>query len=244
MINGGVWRAQTSTIQILTTIGAAVLVAAALVYLGLGESYPLFHLIAEFFAIAVAVATFMIAWNSRQRAESGYLVFLGIAYFFVAGIDLLHAVSYRGMNLVPGATPTSRPSSGSPPATCRPARSSSPRTTLTARQRPSGLLGLRRCRLLVPSSSACSRSPTRRPGLTTFKIASELIIAASWPSASGCCGASVRLSTPGPAAHDRLYRASRRRRTRVRRLRRPVHGTNMVGHCSASSPTTCSTWRW
>ncbi len=105
MLEGrGVARSDIQASSVLTTIGAAVLIGAALVYLGLGVSYPLFHLIVEFFAIAVALATFMIAWNSRRRAENGYLVFLGIAYLFVAGLDLLHAVSFRGTSLVPGAS--------------------------------------------------------------------------------------------------------------------------------------------
>jgi PAS domain S-box-containing protein len=92
------------TTSVLTTVGVAVLIGAGLIYLGVGVSYPLFHLVAEFFAIAVAVATFMIAWNSRRRAENGYLVFLGIAYLFVALLDLLHTVSFRGTSLLPGSS--------------------------------------------------------------------------------------------------------------------------------------------
>lgn len=94
---------KTSRMGVLAAALVTLAVAAGMIHLGLHrETYPLFHLLAEFFAISVAVATFMIAWSSRKRVESGYLVFLGIAYFFVAAIDLVHAVSYRGINLIPG----------------------------------------------------------------------------------------------------------------------------------------------
>ncbi len=82
------------------TLGLTI--AAALVAVRYYVGFPLFHLLAELFAITVAVATFMVTWNARRHIDNGYLLLLGIAYLFAAGIDTLHAVSYRGMNLIPG----------------------------------------------------------------------------------------------------------------------------------------------
>jgi signal transduction histidine kinase/CheY-like chemotaxis protein len=62
-------------------------------------SYLLFHNIAEIFSIIVACGMFMIAWNSQQYIQSSYLTFIAIAYLFIAGLDLLHTLSYKGMNI-------------------------------------------------------------------------------------------------------------------------------------------------
>jgi signal transduction histidine kinase/CheY-like chemotaxis protein len=62
-------------------------------------SYLLFHNIAEIFSIIVACGMFMIAWNSQKYIQSSYLTFIAIAYLFIAGLDLLHTLSYKGMNI-------------------------------------------------------------------------------------------------------------------------------------------------
>ncbi len=63
-------------------------------------SYLLFHIICEFLIIIVAVSLFFVAWNSRKYMTNTYLLFLGIAFLFVALIELMHAVSYEGMNII------------------------------------------------------------------------------------------------------------------------------------------------
>jgi diguanylate cyclase (GGDEF)-like protein/PAS domain S-box-containing protein len=65
-------------------------------------SSPLFHAIAELFGIVVAFGLFTIAWNVRQTLENAYVLLIGTAYLFVAGLDLLHLLSYPGMSLLPG----------------------------------------------------------------------------------------------------------------------------------------------
>ncbi len=72
-------------------------------YLASLYSYNLFHSIAELFSIVVAVGFFMIAWNSRSFfGNNNYLLFLGIAYLFVAGVDLVHTLAYKGMGVFLG----------------------------------------------------------------------------------------------------------------------------------------------
>ncbi|MGC9435498.1 MAG: MASE3 domain-containing protein [Methanomicrobiales archaeon] len=65
-------------------------------------SYLLFHTTAELFSIIIAGAIFIIAWNSREYLDNQYLLFLGIGYLFIAGIDLVHTLAYSGMNIFTG----------------------------------------------------------------------------------------------------------------------------------------------
>jgi GGDEF domain-containing protein len=60
-------------------------------------SYILFHSLAEIFSIAIGCSIFTLAWNSRRRLDNDYLLFLGIAYLFVSGLDLIHTRAGRVM---------------------------------------------------------------------------------------------------------------------------------------------------
>ena len=90
----------------LTHSGILPVVAALTVLFGLYISsrynYLLFHSLAELFSVVIAAGIFMVAWNSRKFIENDYLLLLGIAYFFVGGIDLIHMFAYKGMNIFPG----------------------------------------------------------------------------------------------------------------------------------------------
>ena len=70
--------------------------------LNIEYSYLLFHIFAEFFSIIIAGVIFVITWNSRDKLDNGYLLFIGISFFFVGSIDLLHAIAYKGMNIFIG----------------------------------------------------------------------------------------------------------------------------------------------
>jgi len=78
-----------------------VLVLAGLYLISI-YNYLLFHSLAEVFSIVVACGVFMVAWNARRFLDNNYLLFVGIAYLFVAGLDLLHTLAYRGMGVFPG----------------------------------------------------------------------------------------------------------------------------------------------
>ncbi|MGM0369363.1 MAG: MASE3 domain-containing protein [Bacillota bacterium] len=62
-------------------------------------SFMLFHIGVEFFSIAIAFAMFVIVINVDKFSENDYFIFLGIAYGFIAGFDLLHTLSYEGMGI-------------------------------------------------------------------------------------------------------------------------------------------------
>ena len=78
------------------------LLAVPAMYLLAQYNYLLFHSTVELFSIVVAVAMFLIAWNTRRYIGNGYLSLLAIAYLFIAGVDLVHTLVYKGMGVFPG----------------------------------------------------------------------------------------------------------------------------------------------
>jgi hypothetical protein len=74
-------------------------------YLTTFYSFHLFHSLAEIFSIVVACGIFMVAWNTRGFGQNYIQLFLGVAYLFVAVLDLLHLLTYQGMGAFPGLGP-------------------------------------------------------------------------------------------------------------------------------------------
>ncbi|MBC8208802.1 MAG: PAS domain-containing protein [Desulfobulbaceae bacterium] len=64
-------------------------------------NFLLFHSLVEIFSITVTGCIFIIAWNTRHLATNSFLVFLGIAYLFIGGIDTLHTLAYKGLGVFP-----------------------------------------------------------------------------------------------------------------------------------------------
>jgi signal transduction histidine kinase len=90
------------TLQLNTKVKYGLLVSAAGVsiaalYLLSRINYLLFHSSVEVFSIVIAFAIFAVAWNARRIMDCNYLLFIGIACFFVGGVDLLHTLAYEGM---------------------------------------------------------------------------------------------------------------------------------------------------
>jgi PAS domain S-box-containing protein len=66
------------------------------------SSFLLFHCLAEFLSIIIAWCFFVLAWHTRRYVKDDYLLILGIAAFFAGGIDLVHTLAYKGMNVFAG----------------------------------------------------------------------------------------------------------------------------------------------
>jgi len=84
----------------LSSFGVITAVAAGL-YVSSRYSYLLFHSLIEIVTIAVAFTLFILTWNTRSYSTNNYLRLLGIGYAFIAFIDLLHTLAYKGMNVFP-----------------------------------------------------------------------------------------------------------------------------------------------
>ncbi len=91
------------TIKNIIVILASVISLVSL-YLLSRYNYLLFHSSVEFFSIVIAFTIFAIAWNSRHIMDNNYLLFIGIAFLFIAGLDLVHTLAYKGMGVFPTST--------------------------------------------------------------------------------------------------------------------------------------------
>ena len=85
----------------LLSVSGTAIALGLLAWLG-ERNYLTFHSLAELYSIIVSAAVFVIAWNVRDTIDNGYLQFLGIAFLFVAAIDLSHMLAYNGMGVFPG----------------------------------------------------------------------------------------------------------------------------------------------
>ncbi len=83
---------------VIVFIWAAITVT---LYLLSSSNYLLYHSLAEIFSIVIAFGIFTFAWNARRIIDNHYLMFIGIAYLFIGGIDFLHILAYRGMGVFP-----------------------------------------------------------------------------------------------------------------------------------------------
>ena len=92
---------QTFSTTIWMRVASWILILVGL-YLTSLYNYLLFHSLVEIFSIFIACSIFLVAWNSRRFMDNNYLLFLGIAYLFVGGVDLIHTLAYRGMGIFTG----------------------------------------------------------------------------------------------------------------------------------------------
>ncbi len=81
---------------------AVGIISLVVLYVISRYSYTLFHMLVELFSIVIGFSLFMLTWNSRRIIDNNYLIFIGIAFFFVAGFDLFHTLAYKGMDLFAG----------------------------------------------------------------------------------------------------------------------------------------------
>jgi PAS domain S-box-containing protein len=82
-------------------IGAALAIIAGLYLISL-YNYLLFHSLVELFGIAIALAIFVIIWNLRRLIPDTLLLIVGISFFFIGCLDLIHTLAYKGMGVFPG----------------------------------------------------------------------------------------------------------------------------------------------
>ncbi len=90
----GTWRKMTNL-----SVGVLLLL---ILYLTSYYSYLLFHVLVELVSVVIAWGIFMVAANSWHFHQNEYLSFIGIAYLFVGGFDLLHTLTYKGMGVLQG----------------------------------------------------------------------------------------------------------------------------------------------
>ncbi len=63
-------------------------------------NYLLFHTLVELFSITIAFSLFIFTLNARRMLDNSYLLFFGIASLFIGFLDLMHVLTYSGMNII------------------------------------------------------------------------------------------------------------------------------------------------
>ena len=80
------------------------LVPSVLSIIALGISrynYLAFHTFAEFFAITISFILFALAWNTYDYSKNNFLIYLACGYFWIGSLDMLHALTFQGMDILP-----------------------------------------------------------------------------------------------------------------------------------------------
>ncbi|MBF0520380.1 MAG: hypothetical protein HQK92_11725 [Nitrospirae bacterium] len=92
---------QTSNFSLSRSILLWLIIVSSL-YISSLFGYLVFHTFAEMFSVVIAFCIFTLSYNTRKYIQNNYLYFLGITYFFVGCLDILHTLTYKGMNVIPG----------------------------------------------------------------------------------------------------------------------------------------------
>ncbi|TNF99131.1 MAG: EAL domain-containing protein [Gammaproteobacteria bacterium] len=68
-----------------------------LVLININYGFLLFHTFAELFSIIVGVLMFVVVWSTHHYTRNDFLLYLGIGYFWIAVLDTLHTLTYKGL---------------------------------------------------------------------------------------------------------------------------------------------------
>ena len=79
---------------ILPTILIVIMVLTY--YLG---NFLIFHAFAEFFSVFAALSITFVTYFTYTLTKNRYLLFLGLGYFWIAILDILHIQTYPGMHI-------------------------------------------------------------------------------------------------------------------------------------------------
>jgi len=87
LLNRNIW--------LLPVLFSAVLIVASY------YNYLLFHTLVELFAVIVAAVMFVVAAFTHKYSRDNFIMYLAIGYFWVAAMDLIHTLIYKGMGIYP-----------------------------------------------------------------------------------------------------------------------------------------------
>lgn len=85
--------------DLLRMLFPAILISLACLAAG-QVHFLLFHTLAEFFSIIIALTALVVATTSRLFTRNHFTVYVSVVIGWCAAVDLLHTVTYRGMNLL------------------------------------------------------------------------------------------------------------------------------------------------
>ncbi|MFZ2636720.1 MAG: GGDEF domain-containing protein [Rectinemataceae bacterium] len=90
--------------DLIRRVGTGILAFAVLLLLIGTKNYLLFHIAIESASVFIAFSLYIIGTRTYRFSENSMLLFISVAFFYVALLDSAHLLTYKGMNLIPGAT--------------------------------------------------------------------------------------------------------------------------------------------
>lgn len=79
------------------------IIAGILLWIGF-RNYLLFHVLVELFSVVIALSVFLLMWNARKLITNKVFIILGICFLCVGTLDLIHLITYKGMNIISGVS--------------------------------------------------------------------------------------------------------------------------------------------
>lgn len=76
--------------KFFTIYSLPLILAVLLVTLRFNFNYLIFHTFAEYFAVFVSLGITLVSYYTYNFTKNRYLLFIGIGYFWVAILDILH----------------------------------------------------------------------------------------------------------------------------------------------------------
>ncbi len=78
----------------------AMFVAVSLVFISF-QNFLLFHVLVEFFAVFIATLLAVVVWQTYLFSRNDFLMYLGCGYIWIAALDFIHTLVYKGMSIYP-----------------------------------------------------------------------------------------------------------------------------------------------
>lgn len=99
----------TSRISLRAGLAVFLLVGLLLFQLS-GVNYLFIHTLTELATIILLTAVFLIGWNTRRLVSNQFFVILASGFLVTGAVDLLHTLTYKGMQILPivGADPATQ----------------------------------------------------------------------------------------------------------------------------------------
>ncbi len=102
--SAGAPRPSVPLVQHLMPLAIGTVIVVILIAIGL-TNFMLFHTLAEMISIAVALSVFMVVWNAREHTQNDLALILGIAHLSTAILDMLHTLTYPGVEVLTTSIP-------------------------------------------------------------------------------------------------------------------------------------------
>ena len=90
--------------QTLKQASSMLMGFALLLLIWLTQPYLFYHSIVEIVGIVVCVSLYIIGTRTYRFSKDNVLLFLSIAFLYIAVVDGMHLFAYKGMNVISGAS--------------------------------------------------------------------------------------------------------------------------------------------